>query len=228
MDEQKVSCIIPAYNEAKRIGAVLEVVCKHNYVQEVIVVDDGSNDNTKELFENDSRIRFISYKENQGKTHAVLEGMKLATENLVMLLDADLIGLSAKEIDQLIKPVISNETDITISLRGNSLNIYKKLGLDIFSGERVFNKKLIRENEDELKRLSGFGLEVFMNSILIKNKSKIKIISWPNVSHARKQEKVGKIKGFFAEARMIKQIFKIVGIHTIVDQFKKISQLRVK
>ena len=228
MNEQKVSCIIPAYNEAKRIGAVLEVVCKHNYVQEVIIVDDGSKDNTKELFENDSRIRFISYTKNQGKTHAVLEGMKLATENLVMLLDADLIGLTTKEIDQLIEPVISKEADITISLRGNSLNIYKKLGLDIFSGERVFNKKIILENENDLQKLSGFGLEVFMNSILIKNKSRTKIISWPNVSHARKQEKVGRIKGFFAETQMIKQILKTVGVYTIVEQFKKISQLQVK
>jgi glycosyltransferase involved in cell wall biosynthesis len=222
----KVSCIIPAYNEAQRIRDVLDVVCGHQYVNEVIVINDGSKDNIVDILKDDKRINFISYTKNQGKAYAVLQGMQAAKNNLIMMLDSDLIGLTKEDLNNLILPAISNEVGLSISLRGNSLKIYKKLGIDIFSGERVFDKKILLENKDALEKLR-YGLEVFMNSKIIKNNLKIKVVYMPNLSHARKQEKVGFIKGFFEELKMSFEVVKTVGIFKIINQFHKMLKLRI-
>ncbi len=224
----KISCIIPAYNEAPRIGAVIDAVHGHHQLDEIIVIDDGSKDNTAEILQFDHRIKFVTYSPNKGKTNAVLTGLEMAKNDLVMMLDSDLIGLTKEDITELITPVINDEADVTISLRGNSLDIYKKLKIDIFSGERVFDKKLILDYKEELSKLKGFGLETFMNSVITKKKLRIKVVGWPKVSHARKQEKIGKFKGLVAELRMTAHVLKTVNVITLTKLLRDMKKLMVK
>ncbi len=220
------SCIIPAYNEAERIRNVLTGVCGHSLIDEVIVVDDGSTDNIREILEHDPRIRLISYSPNKGKTHAVLTGIGQSKNENILLLDADLVGLTSVTIDALLVPVESHIADITISLRGNSLPIYKKLGIDIFSGERAFNKKILGDIGD-LLQIKGFGLEVFMNNKIINANLRVKIVDLPQLTHVRKQEKFGYWSGLYKEARMIFQVWQTVSIYTVWKQIRGLKKLSV-
>ena len=223
----KISCIIAAYNESKRILPILDVVCNNPKINEVIVVNDGSLDNTHSLLIRDKRINFISYPINKGKTYAVILGIKASKNDNIMLLDADLLGLKPENIDDLILPIISKKADISISLRSNSLWIYKKIGMDFISGERVFNKNILGDIDFLSKSLMGYGLETFMDIIIVKNKLKIKVVSWPNVSHARKQGKIGYWRGMFAEWIMVFHIFKTANIFKLIKLNKKMLNLRV-
>ena len=136
-----VSCIIPAHNEGSRIGRVLDVVQNHPLLLEIIVVDDGSADNTAQIAQG-KNVRVISLPENRGKSYAVAEGIAAATGSHLLMLDADLVGLSYDDITALIRPVMAHQAEVSISLRRNSPWIWRFIGLDYISGERVFAREL--------------------------------------------------------------------------------------
>src|SRR5579863_4743208 len=71
----QISCVVCAYNEAERIGAILEAVSRHPALAEVIVVNDGSTDATAALLAEYPHIKVISYSPNRGKTYALSRGI---------------------------------------------------------------------------------------------------------------------------------------------------------
>lgn len=221
----KISCIVPAYNEEKRIGAVLRVLQNHFLINEVIAVNDGSKDNTEKVIQK-FKVKLISYKKNRGKSYAVSRGIKSAKNNLLMMIDSDLEGLSKKDISRLALPVIKGEADMTISLRKNSLPIYKLMGLDFVSGERVFHKSLIKD-VNQIAKLKSYGLEAFLNKRAIAQNLRIKVIYWNHVICPRKSKKVGAIMGFFGDVFMIGQIIRTVGLFGLIYQIIKMQSLKV-
>src|SRR3989344_3010225 len=133
---EKVSCIIPAYNEEKRIKKVIEAVINNKFVDELIVVNDGSYDKTKEIIESQKKkykkLKIINNNPNIGKSASVGKGIKAAKNDLVMLIDADLINLNEKDITDLVKPVIENKAKVSISLRKNYVLIHRIMGINYF------------------------------------------------------------------------------------------------
>ena len=110
---KKISIIIPAYNEAKRIGNVLSKI--PDFADEIIVVDDGSKDNTAEVAKKYGA-NIIRLKENQGKGAAMNAGMKEATGDIIVFIDAD--GQhNPEEITKLLKPILQDEADFVIGSR---------------------------------------------------------------------------------------------------------------
>jgi glycosyltransferase involved in cell wall biosynthesis len=209
----KISCIIPAYNEASRISDVIDMVICHPLIEEVIVINDGSTDTTQTVLEQKASIQLINHPQNMGKTQAVLTGLKKAKNPYVMLIDADLIGLTGNALTDLIRPVLDGRADISISLRNNSLSLYKILGLDFVSGERVFKKELLLSKQTDLEALPGFGLEVFINEQIILHNLQIHISHWESVISPRKSAKLNFLLGSLQDIKMINQI-----LHTISPQ----------
>ena len=121
----KLSIIIPAYNEEKRLGPNLEPVLKYlhdNFPDfELILVDDGSTDNmarsVKEAIKDESRARLISYFPNRGKGYAVRQGVMTSVGKEVLFMDADL-STPLTEIPKILN--ILNKSDIVIGSRGKS------------------------------------------------------------------------------------------------------------
>ena len=188
---KKVSCIIPAYNEEERIAGVLSVVVGHPLISEVIVVDDGSSDGTAAVVGGYPQARFIALKENGGKSHAVVEGIRSASGEFILLLDADLAGLNASDITKLVEPVTQGKADISISLRGNTPLPWRWIGLDYISGERVFSKDFIVPMLGTLSSLQGFGLEVYMNKSIVGHRLRIAVVWLGTVRSAFKHRKAG-------------------------------------
>lgn len=186
-----VSCVIAAYNEGPRIAHVLRTVIGHPLVQEIIVVDDGSADNTREVVSQLPQVRLLALEKNGGKSHAVAEGIEMATGKFIFLLDADLAGLSAEYLTNLIEPIVSDKADISISLRGNTFIVWRWIGIDYISGERVFARRFIEPLLERISKLQGFGLEVYMNKFILKQRLRIAVVRWDTAESAFKHQTPG-------------------------------------
>lgn len=107
-----ISVIIPAYNEALRIGAV---VCDAaEYADEVLVVDDGSDDDTAVVAEA-AGARVIR-QENAGYIAAIKRGFREARGDIVVTMDAD-GEHRAEDIPRLVAPILENEADLVLGVR---------------------------------------------------------------------------------------------------------------
>ena len=223
-----ISCIICACNEAPRIAAVLEVVSMHPLLYEVIVVNDGSTDNTSEVVRQFPSVRIISLPVNQGKSAAMAVGIAAAKCELLMLLDADLKGLASKHITALAEPVLRGRADVTISLRKNSLLIFRLIGLDFVSGERVIHKDILNKVITQIRLLPRFGIEVFMNRQIVESRLSISVARWTDVTQSRKTEKLGYCKGIIAEWRMTLDLLRVYYPIALISQTIDLLALRIQ
>lgn len=213
-----ISCIVCAYNEAERIDRILEAALNHPLITEVIVVNDGSTDDTHARVAAYPDVRLISYPDNRGKTHALACGIAAAQCEHLMFLDADLNGLEAEDLDALAAPVLSGKADVSISLRGNSLGVYKLMGLDFISGERVIPARLVREAAQKMLEMPRWSGEVFMNELIIGQNLRVAVVEWPQVRHTPKSEKTSAWKGFVEEVHMIGDTVKTLTLRGLVRQ----------
>ncbi len=222
----KFSCIIPAYNEAPRIAKVLKPALECKLLDEIIVIDDGSKDNTWEIIEqfNDPRLVKIQ-QENTGKTGAVLNAVSHARGgDYIVMLDADLQGLSAEAIEALIIPIKDKKCEVTLSIRKNSLLIYKFLWTDFVTGERVLPISLF-ENPEYFHG-PGYGLEVKLNNRIQESKIPFRSVYWNNIACLQKSKKIPFLKAVFAELRMVWEVISVFGIRKTLGQmwyFSKFS-----
>ena len=224
----KVSCIIPAYNEELRIGTVLRAVYEHPLIDEIIVVDDGSQDRIEDVVKKFEGVQLIIHEKNKGKSQTVVDGIVQSKGDIIFLLDADLIGLTPKDISDLIEPVLSRQADISISLRKNSPWISRKIGLDFISGERVFSRRLVQDHLNEMQKLARFGLEVYLNKLIIKNKYRIKVVFWKDVISLWKYKKSGLFSGLKGDFFMVLDVLRTISVFEVIYQFVKMSFLKVK
>ena len=117
----KLSIIIPVHNEEKTIGDLLKIVSNVGYgiTYEIIVVDDGSTDNTLKILKNIKKqinFKIISYKNNRGKGYASRIGLKHATGEIVIFQDADL-EYNPHQIQGVINPIIKGEAKVVYGSR---------------------------------------------------------------------------------------------------------------
>ena len=127
-----LSVVIPAYNEAKRIvptlKSVFDYLKKQNYEYEVLVVNDGSKDNTAEIVQSFqsqvSSLKLIDNKQNRGKAKAVQQGMMAAQGDLRLFMDAD----NATTIDNLDKMLLHINDGYGIVIASIGIKGAEKIG----------------------------------------------------------------------------------------------------
>lgn len=119
MDEALLSVVIPAYNEAKTLTAIVHKVLVIPHLLEIIIVDDGSSDGTsdvaKKLAEQNGRVKVVRQK-NAGKTAALRTGFALTAGAVVIVQDADL-EYDPSEIAGVIEPILNGQAGVVYGSR---------------------------------------------------------------------------------------------------------------
>jgi glycosyltransferase involved in cell wall biosynthesis len=113
-----LSVIIPCYNEQGTIASLIAMVQASPWVQEIIVVDDGSQDKSREILEaiSDPQVRVIMHSVNQGKGAALRTGFSHATSDFVIVQDADL-EYDPSEYPLVLEPLLDNRADVVFGSR---------------------------------------------------------------------------------------------------------------
>jgi len=204
----KVALIIPAYNEAERIGAVLDEVVKAPVINEIIVVDDGSIDTTVEVAGRHEGVTVISRDLNGGKGAALKIGIDSTDAEILVLIDADLIGLKVKHIEDLVEPLLLEE-DLEMTrgkfTKGRTVTNISQAVVPNISGQRAFKRKFLTDMPDFTN--SGYGVEVAFTRQIRRKQTKVKEVILPNVTHVMKEEKLGLRKGLLERFKMYRDIF---------------------
>jgi glycosyltransferase involved in cell wall biosynthesis len=113
-----LSVVVPCYNEQKTVLTLIDKVLESPWVQEVIIVDDGSTDGTHELLAtlDDPRVHLVFHEQNQGKGAALRTGFASATADYVVVQDADL-EYDPGEYGILLEPLESGLADVVFGSR---------------------------------------------------------------------------------------------------------------
>jgi len=185
---QKVTVILPCFNEERAIGQTLDQLLNHKYLRhcEIIVVDDGSVDNSVRILGTyQDRIRVLKHRINRGYGSAINSGCRASTREFIVWMDSD--GQhQVKDVEKVIQQLVINDCDYVIGCRGKDSHQVKsrKLGkfvlrqvvklaigkteIDFNSGLRGFRTSVLCKYSDMLR--GGFGASTTTTVLMVKRR----------------------------------------------------------
>ncbi len=227
---QILSVVMPAYNEKNTILKIIAKVLALGMVKELIVVDDGSTDGTREVLKKaglDGRVKVILHEKNMGKGAALRTGFTQAAGDIVVVQDADL-EYDPNEFIEMARPIEEGFADVVYGSRlsgGKPQRVYMfwhKLGNGVitFLMNMLFNStlsdietcyKMFRKSviAGITIRSNGFSVEPELTAKILKNKS-LRVYEMPISYYGRSYEEGKKISwkhGFSAIAAIVKYRF---------------------
>jgi glycosyltransferase involved in cell wall biosynthesis len=200
------SILIPAYNEEASVAEVVRVALAAG-LGPVLVVDDGSEDATAEVAE-EAGAEVLRLERNLGKGGAVFEGSKHLKCEVVLLIDADLVGLTEAHLRRLVRPVLEGEADMTRGVFSGgrwSTEMAQRLAPGL-SGQRAVRRELLLEVEG--LKTSHYGIEVAISQHAKAHGWRSQDVLLENVSQVLKEEKRGFARGFAIRMGMYYDVLK--------------------
>lgn len=203
----KIACIIPAYNEAKTIENVINCAKKVSYIDQIVVVNDGSNDNTGIICKN-AGVKVLEHTTNLGKGAALKTGIECTKADIFIFLDADLIGLTPQHIINLLRPVINDEADMCVGIfsSGRFLTDLAQVIAPDLSGQRAIRANLL--NKIDYFDVARYGVEIVINKLAARENWRVKNVELKDMSHVMKEEKLGFKNGIAARFQMYRDILR--------------------
>ncbi|MCB1218321.1 glycosyltransferase family 2 protein [bacterium] len=202
---QSVDAVIPAYNEGPRVLAVARIARDSGLFGRVIVVDDGSSDDTAAVVTAESGLELVRHERNRGKSQAMRSGFEASQAELLCYLDADLLNVTASHLADLLEPVRSgrHSASLAVFTGGRALTSLAQRISPLISGQRCIRRELLESFTDWDSR---FGVESSLNDHLEKLGVEQCIVEWPGAAQVMKEEKRGCIAGFTARLGMYRDI----------------------
>jgi len=201
----RVAAIIPAFNEERTIGEVVDAVKHCPLVDDVIVVSDGSRDATVDAARQHGA-RVIELHENLGKGGAIAAGLDATDAQIILLLDGDLVGLSAQHMEDLLLPVLTGAAEVCVGQIPRDL---MQTLFPNFSGQRALRRRVLKEIPD--LQSTGFGIEAALSRHVKTSGLRTCTVPLRHLTHVSKQEKHGLLRGYVGKLKATWQIAKWSG-----------------
>ncbi|HZK44530.1 MAG TPA: glycosyltransferase family 2 protein [Syntrophomonadaceae bacterium] len=213
-----ITIVIPAFNEGTRIVKTLQAVQEIAGINKIIVVNDGSTDNTAEIVK-ELNIDIINLKTNVGKGGAMNASLSYIDTDIVVFLDADL-GSSANEAIKIIKPVAEGEADLCIAafppaqrkggfglVKGTAAKAIKRAGaMEVnapLSGQRAMTKEVLMAVTPFSQ---AYGVELSMTITALRKG--FRVIEVPtNMQH---NETGRNLSGFIHRGKQFLDVLKVI------------------
>jgi glycosyltransferase involved in cell wall biosynthesis len=203
-DLSRVAVLIPALNEATTIGQVVRVA-RRARAGTVLVIDDGSTDATAAVARR-AGAEVLRLERNLGKGGALAAGARHQSQEVVVLLDADLIGLRPLHIRALVGPVLRNEAEMTrgVFIGGRWATSMAQKLMPVLNGQRALRRHALLAVED----LDGsrYGVEVAISEHARRGAWRTVDVPLAGVSQVMKEEKRGPWIGLMVRMRMYREI----------------------
>ncbi|EKD32809.1 MAG: glycosyl transferase family 2 [uncultured bacterium] len=202
----KASAIIPAYNEEQTIASVVLPIKNSGLFEEIIVVSDGSTDNTAHQARS-AGATVYEFDKNIGKGNAMRFGASKTSADILAFFDADLIGLREDHVSRLLSPVSKGHVAMNSALRdrGRFATALSRF-LPIITGERALKREIFDSVPEKYKH--GFMIEAAINYACKIKKLPRGVIVFDGVSMRRKYQKVSAMKAFAQYVIMFIEIAK--------------------
>ena len=205
--KRKTVALVPAYNEEPRLAAVLKIITTSPRVDETIVIDDGSTDETAEVAAG-FPVKVLRWEKNRGKGAALQAGIEEAADaTYYLFLDADLLRLNHEHIDRLLDPLEGEQPaamTVGVFRQGNkaSVNLAQQY-FSILNGQRALRREYVEILPD--LRWSRFGVEILLSKYAQLAGQTVHHPELLGISHVIKEEKLGFLKGFSYRLQMFKE-----------------------
>lgn len=212
---KQYSCIIPHYNEWKRLKDVVNAIKDITLITQIICIDDWSDERytiSKKIENYDQKVE--SYQiAHQGKTKAIQFGLKKVTNKDIILLDADLQNISKEELEKAIQYYEEKEFAMLIMVSNRPKNYIKYTNRHItLSGQRILPASMLRSVLDQYKP-TKYQLETAINTYAIEKDLLIGFcsMSFENTQKTEKKEH-SKISAIIKNIEMHLQIIGYTGM----------------
>lgn len=192
----QLSIIVPAFNEKRSLGSILKTLQQAKQSNwEIVVVDDGSIDDTSQVAQSHQGVVVHKLPNNQGKTAAVLAGAHIAKHDHILLVDADLEGLNADDLSALCKLYEQGRYRMLIMNYGAQDKILTQIlkMLPAQSGVRIMRKADLLEVP--LNNHDRFKLENKINRHFIEHDLSIGVVNAQSLRTPYKHEKYPTVQG---------------------------------
>lgn len=195
----KTACILPVFNEEKTVKKVLKVLLESKLLDEIVVVNDGSTDNTLKIVKqfDSGKLRIIDLRKNLGKSAAVKIGVMNTNSEILMFCDGDLHNFSTQHIKKILKPLIQGKYLMTVGIRDRGLlhNVFVNRFGPLITGERAMPRKIFEEISNH-PLMKDYAMEFVLNNYCKKNNVPIKKMILKGVKQTNKPYKYdNKLKG---------------------------------
>jgi glycosyltransferase involved in cell wall biosynthesis len=204
--QKPVAVIIPAKDEGQRILNVLKAACASNFVTEIIVVDDGSTDNTAAVARTMPNVRVLELAKNVGKGGAMAAGVRATKAPIVAFIDADLSGLRGEHIDRIIVPILAGDCEMCVGIfrGGKTWSDSAQKIAPFLSGQRALKRELF-ESVVGIADMR-MGVEVALTEAARRRRARVVRVALVGVSNCHKEQKLGGWRGTKERAKMYKEI----------------------
>lgn len=207
MTRPTIAAIVPAYNEEKNIARVIRALKQVPLISEVIVVDDGSEDETARAASQEL-VRVLR-QANTGKAGAMVAGARSTQADILFFADADLIGFTPDHAAAVIDPVVRGYAGMSVGIRGwGRIPIWvMQHCVPVIGGERAIARKHFLKIAEH-RASQRYGIETVMNAYCVRHRIPVMLVRMRGVSLIRKEQKIGLIAGLRARLWMFSQIIR--------------------
>jgi glycosyltransferase involved in cell wall biosynthesis len=188
-----IDAIVPARNEGLTVADVVGACHGCTYVREVIVVDDGSTDDTADRAAA-AGAKVVRRESDGSKAHAMEAGVEATDADSILFVDADCVGLTSSHLDAICEPFVDRRAVMSLGTFDYGIWNWLVLRFPPTTGERIVPRWVFEAVPPDERE--GYTIELMINSVIAEGRLPTTARVMRGVTHRTKRDKFGPVEGW--------------------------------